>query len=45
MLWSLDRPTSVYVARPGSDLLVEVYSPDAEQARSLARGGTVTPLS
>jgi hypothetical protein len=45
MLWSLDRPTSVYVAHPGSDLLVEVYSPDAEQARSLARGGTVVPLS
>jgi len=45
MLWSLDRPTSVYLARPGSDLLVEVYSPDPEQARSLARGGTVVPLS
>jgi hypothetical protein len=45
MLWSLERPTSVYVARPGSDLLVEVYSPDPEQARSLARGGAVVPLS
>jgi hypothetical protein len=44
MLWSLERPTSVYVARPGSDLLVEVYSPDAEQARSLARSGAVVPL-
>jgi hypothetical protein len=44
MLWSLDRPTSVYVARPGSDLLIEVYSPDAEQARALARSGAVTPL-
>jgi hypothetical protein len=44
MLWSLQRPTSVYVARPGSDLLVEVYSPDAEQARALARSGAVTPL-
>ncbi len=44
MLWNLERPTSVYVARPGSDLLVEVYSPDAEQARSLARGGAVVPL-
>jgi hypothetical protein len=44
MLWSLDRPTSVYLARPGSDLLVEVYSPDAEQAKGLVRGGAVAPL-
>ena len=44
MLWNLERPTSVYIARPGSDLLVEVYSPDAEQARSLARAGAVVPL-
>lgn len=44
MLWSLERPTSVYVARPGSDLLVEIYSPDAEQAKALARSGAVTPL-
>ena len=44
MLWSLQRPTSVYVARPGSDLLVEVYSPDAEQAKALARSGAVAPL-
>ena len=45
MLWSADRPTSVYVARPGSDLLVEVYSPDAEQAKALARSGAVVPLN
>jgi hypothetical protein len=44
MLWSLERPTSVYVARAGSDLLVEVYSPDAEQAKALARSGAVAPL-
>jgi hypothetical protein len=44
MLWSLERPTSVYLARPGSDVLVEVYSPDAEQARGLARGGAVLPI-
>src|SRR5213078_668892 len=44
MLWSVERPTSVYVARPGSDLLVEVYSPDAEQAKALARSGAVAPL-
>jgi hypothetical protein len=44
MLWSLERPTSVYVARPGSDLLIEIYSPDAEQAKALARSGAVAPL-
>jgi hypothetical protein len=44
MLYSLDRPTSVYVARPNSDLLVEVYSPDAAQAQGLARGGAIVPL-
>jgi hypothetical protein len=44
MLWNLERPTSVYIASPASDLLVEVYSPDAEQARSLARAGAVVPL-
>jgi len=44
MLWSLDRPTSVYLARPGSGLLVEVYSPDAEQAKGLVRAGAVAPL-
>ena len=44
MLWSLDRPTSVYLARPGSELLVEVYSPDAEQAKGLVRAGAVAPL-
>jgi hypothetical protein len=45
MLWSTERPTSVYVARPGSDLLVEVYSPDADQAKALARSGAVVPLN
>ena len=44
MLWNLDRPESVYAAGPGSDLLVEVYSPDPEQARELVRGGAVAPL-
>jgi hypothetical protein len=44
MLWSMERPTSVYVASAGSDLLVEIYSPDAEQAKALARSGAVTPL-
>jgi len=44
MLWSLDRPESVYAASPGSDLLVEVYSPDPARARALVRDGAVAPL-
>ena len=44
MLWSLERPESVYAASPGSDLLVEVYSPDAARARALVAGGAVAPL-
>ena len=44
MLWSLERPESVYAASPGSDLLVEVYSPDPARARALVRGGAVAPL-
>ena len=44
MLWSLERPTSVYVATPGSDLLVEVYSPDPARARARVSGGAVAPL-
>jgi hypothetical protein len=44
MLWSLERPESVYAASPGSDLLVEVYSPSPERARALVAGGAVAPL-
>jgi hypothetical protein len=44
MLWSVERPESVYAASPGSDLLVEVYSPDPERARALVTGGEVAPL-
>ena len=44
MLWSIERPESVYAASPGSDLLVEVYSPDPARARALLSGGLVVPL-
>ena len=44
MLWSIERPESVYAASPGSNLLVEVYSPDPERARALISGGAVAPL-
>ena len=44
MLWSIERPESVYAASPGSDVLVEVYSPDPAAARELVTGGAVAPL-
>ena len=44
MLWSLERPQSVYAAGPGSALVVEVYSPDPARARALVSDGAVAPL-
>jgi hypothetical protein len=44
MLWRIERAESVYAASPGSDLLVEVYSPSPERARALVAGGRVAPL-
>jgi uncharacterized membrane protein len=41
-VWSKRRPTSVYVAYPGSDRLVEVFDPDAERARELVLSGQVS---
>jgi hypothetical protein len=38
------RPTSVYVAYPGSAFQVEVYHPRAAVARRLATGGRVRPI-
>jgi len=43
-VWSETRPSSVYVAYPGSDLLVEVFSPDAPEARRLVLEGEVGPV-
>ena len=34
-VWSEKRPSSVYVAYPGADYLVEVFSPEASEARRL----------
>jgi hypothetical protein len=42
--WSRRRPTNVYLAYPGSDVLVEVFHPDPEQARQLATTGDVGPI-
>ena len=44
-VWSKARPTSVYLAFPGVPQLVEVYAPDADQARTLALSGRIRPVS
>jgi hypothetical protein len=38
------HPTSVYVAFPGSSLLVEIFEPSPAQARAVARSGAIRPL-
>jgi hypothetical protein len=43
-VWTRDNPTSVYLAYPGTDVLVEVYDPDAARARELALSGEVGPV-
>jgi hypothetical protein len=42
--WSTRRPSNVYLAYPGSDFLVEVFSPRPEQARELVVAGDVGPI-
>jgi hypothetical protein len=42
--YSRERPTSVYLAYPGSEVQVEVFSPSARQARDLVASGAVTPV-
>lgn len=42
--WSLQRPNSVYLAFPDSNVLVEVYDPDAVRARQFAISGDVGPI-
>jgi hypothetical protein len=42
-VWDRDRPTSVYVAFRGSPALVEVFAPDARDAKALALSGRIRP--
>jgi len=42
--WSERRPGSVYVAYPGLDVLVEIFSPNASEARRLVLDGEVGPV-
>jgi hypothetical protein len=44
VVWKLSRPTSVYLAFPGVPHLVEVYAPDADEARTLALSGRIRPV-
>ncbi len=43
-VWSRKRPTSVYLAYPTSNQLVEVYDPSAQRAQRLALSGEVKPV-
>jgi hypothetical protein len=43
-VWSRNRPTSVYLAFPGVRQLIEIYSPDAAEARRLARSGRIVAV-
>lgn len=42
-VYSRERPTSVYLAFPGEDVQVEVFDPNAQRARRIAR--SVRPIS
>lgn len=43
-VWRESRPTSVYLAYPGQDALVEVFDPSPQRARELALSGEVGPV-
>lgn len=44
-VWRAKRPDSVYLAYPGSDLLMEVFSPAEGQAQRLVLDGEVGPIT
>jgi len=44
VVFSSQRPTSVYFSYPGAKYQVEVYSPSGNAARSLVLGGKITPI-
>ena len=43
-VWSRTRPSNVYLAYPGSDALVEVFSPGAVLGQRLVLSGAVAPV-
>jgi hypothetical protein len=42
--WNEKRPSSVYLAYRGSDVLVEIFSPKAADAQRLALSGEIIPV-
>ena len=38
------RPTSAYIARPGEDLTVEVYTPDRRRTEEIVTGREIVPV-
>jgi hypothetical protein len=43
-VYSIDAPTNVYVAYPGSDVQIEVFDPSAKRALHLVTSGRVAPV-
>jgi len=43
-VWRESRPTSVYLAYPGEEVLVEVFDPSPRRAQELALSGEVGPV-
>jgi hypothetical protein len=43
-VWSLEQPTSVYLAWRGTPSLIEIYAPTPAEARSVALSGRVRPV-
>ena len=43
-VWSRTRPSNVYLAYPGSDVLVEVFSPGGVLGQRLVLSGEVAPV-
>ena len=44
-VWRTSRPTSVYIAKRGSNTLVEVFDPSAARAHNLSISGVVQPVT
>jgi hypothetical protein len=44
-VFDASRPTSVYLAYPGSNLQIEVFDPSAQHARNLIMTGHLVPVS
>jgi fermentation-respiration switch protein FrsA (DUF1100 family) len=44
-VWQAATPTSIYLARAGSDRLVEVFDPDPRRARDLILSGRIRPVA